>query len=117
MEQLSQDQPEALHCVADICFVPITCKNSASVRNEVAIACKILKDTGLPTHLHGFGTNIEGEFDIIMAAIKRVHLKLHESGVVRISTTVRIGTRTDKKTTIEGKINAIKNLDTDGHVS
>lgn len=97
-----------MHVMADICVVPLT--GRVSVRAEVAQAHKILKDTGLPVLLHGYGTNIEGDYDVIMAALKRVHEHLHASGTPRITTSIRLGSRTDKTQGIADKIEAVKEL-------
>lgn len=92
--------------IADICVVPFT--GQVSVRAEVARAHAILKETGLPVLLHGYGTNIEGEFGVIMGALERIHEELHASGAPRISTTIRIGSRTDKVQSIQDKIKAVQ---------
>jgi uncharacterized protein (TIGR00106 family) len=94
-----------MRVIADICVVPIT--GRISVRKEVAQAHAILKETGLKTNLHGYGTNIEGEWDEVFAALKRIHTELHADGVPRLSTTIRLGTRTDKTAGIEAKIAAV----------
>lgn len=95
-----------MNVIADICVVPIT--GRTSVREEVAIAHKILADTGLPVLLHGYGTNIEGDYDTIFSALKQVHETLHAMGAARISTTIRLGSRTDKAQGIDDKIEAVR---------
>ena len=40
----------------------------------------------------------------ILAAIERVHTTLHAEGTVRLSTHIKIGTRTDKEPTLAGKL-------------
>ena len=62
---------------ADICIIPIS--GSISLRKEISVAHQILKDTGLPVQLHAWGTNIEGDYDEIMAALKKVHSTLHHA--------------------------------------
>jgi uncharacterized protein (TIGR00106 family) len=74
----------------------------------IATCEKILARAGLKTQLHGCGTNIEGEWDQVMQAIKECHETLHEMGVPRISSTVRLGTRTDREQTIEDKIRSVR---------
>ncbi len=91
--------------IADICVVPLT--GRISVRKEVARAHAILVQTGLKTNLHGYGTNIEGEWDDVFDALKRIHTELHADGVPRLSTTIRLGTRTDKDAGIDAKIAAV----------
>ena len=95
-----------MRVIADICVVPLT--GRISVRAEVARAHAILAETGLKTHLHGYGTNIEGDWDEVFAALKRIHSELHADGVPRLSTTIRIGTRTDKDAGIDSKIAAVR---------
>ena len=95
-----------MNVIADICVVPFTGK--VSVRQEVARAHSILKATGLPVNLHGYGTNIEGDYDTIMAALKQIHETLHDEGSQRISTTIRLGSRTDKDQSVQDKIDAVK---------
>ncbi|MBV1856908.1 MAG: MTH1187 family thiamine-binding protein [Nannocystaceae bacterium] len=97
-----------MHIIADICVVPLT--SNVSVRAEVARAHKILRDTGLPVLLHGYGTNIEGDYDVIMGALKRIHEALHEQGVPRITTSIRLGSRTDKAQSITDKVDAVHAL-------
>jgi len=95
-----------MHVIADICVVPFT--GRASVRREVARAFEILRETGLPVHLHGYGTNVEGDYDVVFAALKRIHEELHAGGATRISTTIRLGSRTDKAQSIDDKIDAVR---------
>lgn len=91
--------------IADICVVPST--GRTSVRAEVARAHEILRETGLPVMLHGYGTNIEGDYDTIFAALKRVHEELHAAGAARLHTTIRLGSRTDKDQGIQDKLDAV----------
>lgn len=95
-----------MNVIADLCVIPFT--GNVSVRAEVAHAHQILKDTGLPTMLHGYGTNIEGDIDVVLGAIKRIHEELHAKGVVRISTTIRLGSRSDKQQSVQDKIDAVE---------
>ena len=54
-----------------------------------------------------YGTNIEGEWDEVMVAVKKCHEVVHQMGVPRISTTIRLGTRTDKNQTMADKIKSV----------
>ena len=100
-----------MKAIADICVIPLT--DAVSVRKPVARAHDVLKASGLKLHLHAYGTNVEGELGDILDAIKRVHEVLHAEGIVRISTTIKLGTRTDKDASIEAKIRAVEELLTD----
>ncbi len=96
----------AMNVIVDFCVVPIGV--GVSLGSYIAVCEKILIRAGLKTHLHGYGTNVEGEWDDVMRAIKECHETLHQMGVPRISTTVRLGTRTDREQTIEDKIKSVE---------
>lgn len=94
-----------MNVIADLCVVPIGVGVSVS---RYIIACeKVLQDAGLKTHLHAYGTNIEGEWDAVFGAIRRCHEVVHEMGAPRITTTLRFGTRTDRQQTMEDKVTAV----------
>jgi uncharacterized protein (TIGR00106 family) len=92
--------------IADVCIIPIGV--GTSVSREVTVCERILRESGLKTHLHAYGTNVEGEWDEVFTAIRRCHETLHEMGVVRISTSIRVGTRTDKPQTLEDKVRSVE---------
>jgi uncharacterized protein (TIGR00106 family) len=91
--------------MVDLCVVPMGV--GVSVSKHVAACEKVLSDAGLKTHLHAYGTNIEGEWDAVFAAIKKCHETVHEMGAPRITTTIKVGTRTDRVQTMEDKINSV----------
>ncbi len=91
--------------IVDLCVVPLGV--GLSVSKYIAECEKILKEAGLKTMLHAYGTNIEGEWDDVMAAVKKCHVVLHNLGVPRISSTLRVGTRTDREQTMEDKIKSV----------
>jgi uncharacterized protein (TIGR00106 family) len=82
--------------------------SGVSVSRQVAACERILTEAGLKTRLHAYGTNIEGDWDAVFAAVKRCHEMLHSSGVPRISTSMRFGTRTDKVQHLEDKIHSVE---------
>ncbi len=92
--------------IADVCIIPIGA--GVSVSREVTECERILRDTGLKTRLHAYGTNIEGEWDEVFAAVRKCHEALHAMGVQRVSSSIRVGSRTDKTQTIEDKIHKVE---------
>ncbi len=92
--------------IADLCVIPIGVGVSLGI--YIAECEKILIKAGLKTRLHGYGTNIEGEWDEVMQAIKECHQKLHDMGAPRISSTLRFGTRVDREQTLEDKICSVE---------
>ena len=88
-------------------FTVIPLGVGVSLSKYVAACEHILKEAGLKYELHANGTNVEGEWDMVFAAIKRCHETLHEMGVPRISTQIKVGTRTDRSQTMEDKIKSV----------
>ncbi len=95
-----------MHVIADLCVVPIGI--GVSVSKEIAVCERILQEAGLKTRLHAYGTNIEGDWDQVFAAVKRCHEALHSAGVPRISTNMRFGTRIDREQTMEDKVQSVE---------
>jgi len=95
-----------MHVIADICIIPIGI--GVSVSREVAVCERVLTEAGLNTKLHAYGTNVEGEWDAVFAAVKRCHEVLHEAGVPRISTSMRFGTRTDRSQSMQDKVTSVE---------
>lgn len=97
--------------IADLCVVPMGV--GVSVSKYVTACEKVLKEAGLKTKLHAYGTNIEGEWDTVFGAIKQCHEVVHQMGAPRITTTLKFGTRIDRLQTMEDKIHSVqKELDT-----
>ena len=65
-------------------------------------------EAGLKTRLHAYGTNIEGEWDDVFAAIKRCHEVVHAMGTPRVSSTLRFGTRIDRQQTMDEKVRSVQ---------
>lgn len=91
--------------IVDLCVVPMGV--GVSVSKYVVECEKILKKAGLKTALHAYGTNIEGEWDEVFAAIKHCHEAVHKMGAPRISTSIKLGTRTDREQTMEDKVQSV----------
>ena len=92
--------------IADLTVIPIGV--GVSLSKYVAACEKVLSDAGLKTMLHANGTNIEGEWDAVFAAIKRCHEVLHEMGAPRVSAVIKTGTRTDRDQTMNDKVRSVE---------
>ena len=79
-----------------------------SVSEYVAACVRVFEQAGLATRMHAYGTNVEGEWDAVMAAVRRCHETVHEMGAPRISTTVKLGTRTDRAQSMDDKVRSVE---------
>jgi uncharacterized protein (TIGR00106 family) len=102
----SPHREASVHAIADISIVPLGV--GLSLSSYVAACERVLREADLNPRLHAYGTNVEGQWDEVMAALKRCHEVLHEMGAPRVSTNLRIGTRTDKTQTMNDKIASVE---------
>ena len=92
--------------LADVSVVPLWV--GVSLSPYVAACEKVLAAAGLTTRLHANGTNVEGDWDTVFAAIKRCHEVLHEMGAPRVTAVIKLGTRTDKEQTLDDKVASVQ---------
>ncbi|AUN93465.1 MTH1187 family thiamine-binding protein [Pseudazoarcus pumilus] len=95
-----------MQVIVDIAIVPIGVGNTLSP--WVAACERVLREAGLEPVLHANGTNVEGDWDEVFGALRRCHETLHTMGAPRISTNIRLGTRTDRAQTMAEKIAAVE---------
>jgi uncharacterized protein (TIGR00106 family) len=95
-----------MEAIAEFTIIPIGV--GVSLSKYVAVCEQILGESGLTYELHANGTNVEGEWDEVMRAIKTCHQRLHEMGVPRIATQIKVGTRTDRTQTMAEKIASVR---------
>ena len=95
-----------MRVIMDLCVVPLGV--GVSLSPYVAACERVLQEAGLEHTLHAYGTNIEGEWDAVFAAVKRCHEAVHASGAPRITTTIKLGTRTDRDQTMAEKVASVE---------
>ena len=95
-----------MKAIADISIIPLGVWLSLS--SYVAACEQVFNERGLEPRLHANGTNIEGDWDEVMAAIKACHEQLHDMGVPRIATNLRLGTRIDREPSMDAKLRSVK---------
>jgi uncharacterized protein (TIGR00106 family) len=92
--------------IADFTVIPMGV--GVSVSQYVAACQRVLDESGLTFELHANGTNVEGEWDEVFAAIRQCHEAVHGMGAPRITTTVTLGTRTDRDQTMAEKVESVR---------
>jgi len=95
-----------MNVIIDLCVVPMGV--GLSVSKYVAACQEIINGAGLKSQLHAYGTNIEGEWNMVFDVVKKCHEKVHEMGAPRITTTIKMGTRTDREQTMADKLESVK---------
>ena len=92
--------------IADFCIIPLGV--GVSVSKYVAEAQKVFKKYRLKFAMHSYGTNVEGEWEKVFGALKECHERIHAMGAPRISTSVKVGNRTDREQTMEDKVSSVE---------
>lgn len=103
---------------------------NVSVAEDVAEVQRLLQASGLTVTMHASGTTVgrfsplfthpplliysltrpEGSWDNVMRVIGQAHTVVHQRGVLRVQSSMRVGTRTDKKQTAADKVKRVQDL-------
>jgi len=97
-----------MHVIIDLCVVPLGV--GVSVSPQIAACQEVIRASGLEHRMHAYGTNLEGPWDEVMAVVKRCHEVVHEMGAPRITTTIKLGTRTDREQHMDDKVASVEAL-------
>lgn len=95
-----------MHVIVDFTVVPVGV--GVSLSPYIAEVERVLQRTGLHYELHANGTNVEGEWDAVLAAIRTCHETLHAMGVPRIHTEIKLGTRSDRDQCMADKVASVR---------
>ena len=97
-----------MRVIADICIVPLGV--GVSLSPYIAECERVLLAAGLNPKLHAYGTNVEGDWSCVFDALRACHEAVHNMGAPRVTTSMRLGTRTDREDSIESKILSVSSL-------
>lgn len=95
-----------MHVIVDLCVVPIGV--GVSVSRYVAECQLVIEAAGLDHQMHAYGTNIEGDWDAVMACVKACHQAVHKLGAPRITSTMKLGTRVDRDQSMADKVASVE---------
>lgn len=92
--------------IAELSIIPIGV--GVSLSKYIAECERILKSKGLTIQLHAEGTNIEGELNDVLNAIKSCIEVVHKLGAPRLVTNIKISSRVDKTESMKEKIKSVE---------
>jgi uncharacterized protein (TIGR00106 family) len=78
-----------------------------SVGDPVAAAVRLVRDSGLPNETNAMFTNVEGDWDEVMALLKRCVETIAESAP-RVSVVLKIDYRPGTENALEGKVASVE---------
>jgi uncharacterized protein (TIGR00106 family) len=100
------DGEATMHVIVDFTVVPVGV--GISLSPYIAEVERVLQASGLHHELHANGTNVEGEWEAVMAALCQCHERLHALGVPRIHTDIKLGTRSDRDQRMADKVPSVR---------
>lgn len=97
-----------LMAIVEVAIIPMGI-GSTSVSQYVADCHKVLEnDKRIKLVLTPMGSVLEGDLDLVLAAIRKMHEVPFDNGALRVSTTIRIDDRRDKSASIEQKLKSVQ---------
>jgi uncharacterized protein (TIGR00106 family) len=78
-----------------------------SVSEQVAEVVRLVRDSGLPNETNAMFTNVEGDYDEVMALIRACVMKVAESAP-RVSVVIKIDHRPGVTNALEHKVEAVE---------
>lgn len=94
-----------MNVIVDLCIVPIGV--GVSLSEYISKCQQVIQQAGLTSHMHAYGTNIEGEWDEVFRVVKACHEAVHDMGAPRITTTIKVGTRIDYEQSMQDKVDSV----------
>lgn len=91
--------------MAEFSVVPIG--KGESVSQYVAECMKIVELSGVPYKINPMGTVLEGDYDAVMAVIRKCHLRIMEV-CPRVITTIKIDDRKGVQNALKKKISSVE---------
>ncbi|MBE1444296.1 MTH1187 family thiamine-binding protein [Paenibacillus sp. OAS669] len=94
--------------IVELTIIPIGTATT-SLSQYVADIQKVLEQASEPIHyeMTSMSTIIEGELDDLMTVIHRLHEVPFSHGAERVSTSIKIDDRRDKKASMEQKLKSV----------
>jgi uncharacterized protein (TIGR00106 family) len=101
-EQICTEDEEML---VEFSVVPIG--KGESVSQYVAECIKIVEDSGIAYKINPMGTVLEGDYDEVMAVIRKCHMRVMEL-CPRVITSVKIDDRKGARNALQRKITSVE---------
>ncbi len=92
----------------DLCLVPIGA--GVSLSPFIAACEKVIAKSGLDYELGPNGTALEGNWDEVFCCVRDCHSELHKLGIVRIYTTIKANTRSDRNQSFREKVSSVNKI-------
>lgn len=95
-----------MRAIMELQVLPVGVGNSLS---SYVVACeRVLTESGLNPQLHAFGTNVEGEWETLVDAVRRCHAVVHQMGAPRVLTLLKLETRSNGNAELSQAVESVR---------
>lgn len=94
-----------LRLLAEFSIFPVG--SDVSLSKYVARSMDIIERSGLPYRVNAMGTVVEGDYNAVMALIKKCHMRMRKDNA-RVVTIIKIDDRKGKRGRLQGKIESVQ---------
>lgn len=78
-----------------------------SLSEYIATCVRVLQGAGLHCQLHAHGTNVEGDWEKLCAALSQCFEQLQQQNVRRISLWLKVEMRSDREPSLEAAVRSV----------
>jgi uncharacterized protein (TIGR00106 family) len=96
------------HVIAELTIVPLGTATPSLSAYVAEVERTLRQVAGLKVLLTPMATVLEGELDLVLQTVRRVHEIPFAAGAQRVSTRLSIDDRRDKPLTMTGKLEAVE---------
>ncbi len=98
------DENVSVHAMVSVTPIGV----GVSLSSYIAECERVFYEEGLKVQLHAHGTNLEGPWGRVRRAIERAIARVHALGAPRVSTWIKLSTRTDRAQTMEEMVESVR---------
>lgn len=93
--------------IVEVSVVPLG--KGTSVSDYVAGCLRVVREEkDIRYQVTPMGTVIEGDLDVVLGIIRKMHDQPFKAGAERVLTTIRVDDRRDRETTMAGKLASVE---------
>ena len=94
--------------LVEVSIIPLG-TGTPSVSQYIAQAVKVLQgEEDIKYELTAMGTIIEGDLELLLTLVRKMHQTVFDTGVMRVVTTIKIDERRDKTSSLSSKMESLK---------
>lgn len=95
-----------MQVAAEIAVVPLG--TTGPLSDYIAACERVLEEAGLAPRLHALATEVAGDWDTVMTAVRRCQETVHDMGAQRVIIDLKLATRTDRAPDLDSPVENVR---------